>query len=260
TVSLWALFNTGVMDEIAGDAGSSSELAGKLDLDEHILSYLLDYLDGVHVLKRDAEGRYALDKLGEALLREPRGVFDLACGYAPVLAELTGLLKGEKVFGRDVTREREFVARGEGTLGRQLPFPVLADVVKRGAFRVVLDLRCGHLEFPFVLCRTVPHVRCHGIDASQDTVAHARKRLAESTFKDRITVEHGDFFRIDTFLERWTDVDVMTAYDTFHEHLSDGGGKIEGFLRHCHEKFPDVAVVVAEFCRPPSGRLRMRPG
>lgn len=259
TVSLWALFDTGVMDELSRGAASSSELAGKLDLEERILGYVLDYLDLVHVLKRDRESRYSLDRLGEALVREPRGVFDLACGYEPVLGELAGLLKGEKTFGRDVTRERRFLASGEGALGLQLPFPVLADMVKRGNFRGVLDLRCGHLEFLFTLCRADPDVRCYGIDPSQDTVEHARERLADSPFKDRITVEHGDLFAIDGFLERWTDVDVMTAYDTFHEHLIDGKEKIEELLRRCHERFPNVGLIVAEFCRQPHDRLRKRP-
>jgi len=258
--SLWALFDTGVMDALTGGAASSAELAGKLDLDERILSYVLDYLDLVHVLKRNPRNRgYSLDRLGEQLTREPRGVFDLARGYEPVLAELTGLLRGEKAVGREVTREPRFIARGEGALGLTLPFPVLADVVKRGNFRRVLDLRCGHLEFLFTLCRADPEMRCYGIDPSRDAVEHARSALADSPFRDRVTVEHGDLFAIDGFLERWPDVDVMTAYDTFHEHLISGTGKIEELLRHCHSKFPGVALVVAEFCRQPRERLRRRP-
>ncbi|HUW58638.1 MAG TPA: methyltransferase domain-containing protein [Planctomycetota bacterium] len=260
TVSLWALFNTGVMDALAGGAAASAaDLARTAGLDARILGYVLDYLDGVRVLKCDAAGRYSLTGLGEVLVREPRGVFDLACGYEPVLNELTGLLKGEKRFGRDVTRRTAAVGRGEAELGRQLPFVVLADEVKRGGFRTVLDLRCGHLEFLFTLCRVDPDVRGFGIDASPEAVEHARERLAASPFRDRVTVEHADFFDIDGLLEHRPDVDVMTAYDTFHEHLLEGTGKVETFLAHCHGKHPGVAMVVAEFCRQPHDRLRRRP-
>lgn len=260
TVCLWALFNTDVMDEVTRrESASPAELAGKFKLDERILTYVLDYLDCVHVLKRDGDGRYSLDRLGKALVREPRGVFDLACGYETVLSELTGLLKGEKQFGRDVTRRGRFIAKGSGELGLQLPFPVLGDMVKRGGFRVVLDLGCGDLEFLFTLCRADSDLRCYGIDISEDAVAHARERLCDSPFRDRITIEHGDMFEPDAFLERWPDVDVLTACDTFHEHLFGGNEKIEGLLAHFREKFPDVALVVAEFCRQPHDRLRKRP-
>jgi ubiquinone/menaquinone biosynthesis C-methylase UbiE len=260
TVSVWALLNTGVMDEIARRRSvSGAELAGKFGLDKHVLDTILDYLDCIRVLKSDADGRYALDGLGKTILEEPRGVFDLACGYEPVLSELTGLLRGRKTFGRDVTRRGEFVAKGSGELGRQLPFPVLADMVKRAGFRAVLDLGCGDLEFLFTLCAADPGLRCYGIDVSVEAVEHASRRLADSPFTGRITVEHGDLFALDRFLEHWKDVDVMTACDTFHEHLFGGTEKIEKLLAHVHETFPGVALLVAEFCRQPRERLRRHP-
>jgi cyclopropane fatty-acyl-phospholipid synthase-like methyltransferase len=186
-------------------------------------------------------------------------VFDLACGYEPVLCELTGLLKGEKLFGPDVTRRMKCIAQGSGELGTQLPFPVLADMVVRGGFRTVLDLGCGDCEFLMTLCRLNPDVRCYGIDFSGDAVRHARERLKGSEFAGRITVEEGDLFEVDPFLRRWGDVDVMTACDTFHEHLFEGAGRVKSFLSHCRADFPKVGLVVAEFCRQPHERLRRRP-
>jgi ubiquinone/menaquinone biosynthesis C-methylase UbiE len=261
TVSLWALFNTGVMDELRRappDGIGTRELAGKLRLDGRILDILLDYLDCVRVVRRDADGRYALDALGRDLVEEPRGAFDLACGYEEVLSDLTALVKGEKTFGRDVRRRMHFIAKGSGELGLQLPFPVMADMVKRGGFRAVLDLGSGDLEFLFTLCRAKDDLRGYGIDISQEAVQHARERLAGSPFRDRIVVERGDLFELDGFLARWKDVDLMTACDAFHEHLFEGTEKIDRLLAHCRGKFPGVALLVAEFCRQPHERLRRR--
>src|SRR5271157_4723672 len=168
TVSLWAMFNTGVFDALAKAPSSARELAAALGLDERILDYVLDYLDCVRILRRGADGRYSLDRLGRELVEEPRGVFDLACGYEEVMTDLTALVKGEKRFGRDVRRRGKFIAKGSGELGRQLPFPVMTDLVRRRDFRSVLDLGCGDLEFLFTLCRSIPAVRCRGIDVSAE--------------------------------------------------------------------------------------------
>ena len=259
TSSLWTLFDTGVMDELKLGARSADELAAKLSLDARALGFVLDYLDGMSVLRRDADGRYALDRLGRALVEEPRGAFDLAQGYREVMENLTALVRGEKKFGRDVHRDEGFVARGSGELGVQLPFPVMADIVRRGAFRVALDLGSGDLEFLFTLCREIPPLRAYGIDVAPGAVAVARERLAGSPFRDRVTVEAGDMFAIDPFLDRWKDVDVITACDVFHEHLREGTEKVERLLARLREKAPGAAVLVAEFCRQPHDRLRRRP-
>ena len=67
----------------------------------------------------------SLDKLGRSLLDDPRGSFELTHGYQPILYNLDGMLRGEKKYRRDVNRLGEFIARGSGRLGLQLPFPVI---------------------------------------------------------------------------------------------------------------------------------------
>ncbi len=293
TASLWALFNTGVMDELRRGPASAEDLAAKLHLDARVLGHVLEYLDCIRVLRKDADGKYSLDRLGRDLVEEPRGAFDLACGYESVLAELTAMVKGEKRFGRDVRRREAFVARGSGELGVQLPFPVMADIIRRNRFKSVLDLGSGDLELLFTLCEAVPGLKGIGIDISPDAIAVARERLAASKFRDRVTVEQGDIFDLDALLARHPDVDVMTACDVFHEHLLVGKSKletrnsktagspppnaeadneppsnfefrissfrVETFLSETKGRAPNAAVLVAEFCRQPHERLRRRP-
>ena len=259
TASLWALFNTGVMDELRRGPASADELAAKLTLDAGVLAAVLEYLDCIRVLRCDKDGRYSLDRLGRELVEEPRGAFDLACGYEPVLGELTAMVKGEKRFGRDARRREAFIARGSGELGAQLPFPVMADIIRRNGFTSVLDLGSGDLEFLFTLCEAVPGLKGHGIDRSPDAVAVARERLAASKFRERVSVEPGDMFDVDAILARRPDVDVMTACDVFHEHLKEGTARIERLLAHLAGKAPNAAILVAEFCVQPHERLRRRP-
>ncbi len=259
TTALWAMFNTGVMDALKRAPAASADLAKSLGLDARVLEFVLDYLDCVRVVRRGPDGRYTLDSLGRSLVEEPRGAFDLACGYADVTANLTALVRGEKKFARDVFRREAFVAKGSGELGAQLPFPVMADMIRRAAFRVALDLGSGDLEFLFTLCRELPGLRAYGVDVSTEAVALARERLAASPFRDRVTVEEADMFDLDGLLDRWQDIDVMTACDVFHEHLSQDAGKVERLLAHLREKAPKAALLVAEFCRQPHERLRRRP-
>ena len=255
TTALWAMFNTGVMDALKRAPATPEDLAKSLKLDARVLAFVLDYLDCVRVVRRDADGRYALDRLGRDLVEEPRGAFDLACGYEPVLTDLTALVRGDKRFGREVFRREAFVARGSGELGAQLPFPVMVDIVRRAGFRSVLDLGSGDLELLFALCRALPDLRGRGIDASADAVALACERLAASDFRDRVAVERADMFDLDAP----PDIDVMTACDVFHEHLLGGTEKVERLLARLKAQAPRAALLVAEFCRQPHERLRRRP-
>jgi len=256
---LWALLNAGVMDELA-ERGECTlqELAGKLKLDEGTLRHLCDYMDCVRVLNRTAPDRYELDDLGRTMLAEPRGVVDLMYGYEPIFVSLNEMLAGLKKYGDDVERRGDFIAMGSGELGRQLPFPVMADMIQKHGFTRLLDLGCGDLEFLFSICE-LTDAQCFGIDISEDAIRHARTRLDASPHKDRVHVALADMFALEDIASQWPDIDCITVCDTFHEHLSDGTGKIEALLVKLGQWFPKAAMVVAEFCRQSHEKLKKRP-
>jgi len=255
----WALLNSGVLDELSkrGSCGVD-ELAGKFKLEREILRELLDYLDCAGVLKQVEGERYALDKLGKVLMAEPRGVIDLTYGYEPVLNNLGDLLTGARKYGRDVRRKEKFIAMGSGELGRQLPFPVMCDIIERCGLRRVLDLGCGDLEFLFSVCEHTD-AECFGIDISADAIQHAEARLAVSAYKGRVKVAQADMFEVERIAGLWPDADCLTACDSFHEHLSEGTAKIESLLVQLGKAFPRASVLVAEFCRQSHERLKKRP-
>jgi SAM-dependent methyltransferase len=192
------------------------------------------------------------------LLEEPRGLFDLLYGYEPVIRQLDEMASSEKLYGRDVVRRSEAVARGSGELGRQMPFLVVRDLVHSRGFGRVLDLGCGDLDFLFLLAEK-PDILCFGIDNDAETIEYARKRLDDSGHGGRIAVSHSDMFEVEELGRRHPDIDAITAIDVFHEYLSEGHEKVVGVLKQLKEHFPETHLVVAEFFKIPRLWLRRIP-
>jgi len=256
---VWALLTTGVLDEL-DERGPCAvgELAKRFQLDEEILRDLCEYLDCARVLKQVSTDRYELGKLGKVLMAEPRGVIDLMYGYEPILKSLPEMLTGKKQYGKGLSRREKYIAIGSGELGQQLPFPVMCDMLCKSGVKRVLDLGCGDLEFLFSVCE-LTEATCFGIDISADAIQHARERLNGSPYRDRIGVAQADMFELGNISREWPGTDCLTACDTFHEHLSEGTGKIEGLLVRLGEQFPGAKLLVAEFCRQSHETLRKRP-
>jgi SAM-dependent methyltransferase len=255
---LWTLTQEGFLDRLVATGELSvPAYSRERHLAQHVLESLCVYLDALKLVDYEDGTCQATGRLVD-LLSEPRGVFDLTYGYEPIFAALPALLAGTKQVGRDVNRRGDYIARGSGELGLQLPFPVMCDLIRGLGARRVLDLGCGDLEFLFLLCEELP-VRCVGIDKDPATVAYAEKRLRESRFADRIEVCEGDMFAVDELRRRWGDAEVLTAIDVFHEYLLQGESRIRGLLEELRRAFPRSAVVVAEFCLQPRERLRRRP-
>jgi SAM-dependent methyltransferase len=204
------------------------------------------------------EGRCRLDAKGRRFMEEPRGLFDLLYGYEPVFCALEDLLTRRKVYKREVLRRVAAVARGSGELGRQLPFPVMKDMIQRHGFKTVLDIGCGDAEFLAVLCED-PAVRCWGFDVSQEAVDCARQYIRREKLEDRISVFQGDMFDLAEKPENWPKVEAFTAVDVFHEYLYGGNERITRLLTTLKKNFPGRALIVAEFCLQPHERLRRRP-
>jgi hypothetical protein len=257
--AFWALLNEGFLDELheKGELALDEYARGR-NLDPSVLTSICEYLDVVKVLDLK-NGRCSLGPLGETFLQEPRGTFDLLFGYEPVFFNLGGLLAKKKIYGKDVARRGDFIAKGSGELGVQLPFPMMTGFAKQYGVSKVLDLGCGDLEFLFALCREVPQARCWGIDNSEDAVNYARQKLSGSDCASRIQLAHLDMFDIDGVRGFAPDVDGITAVDVFHEYLSDGPERIREYLSRLKDAFGGARLLVAEFCRQPHERLKKNP-
>jgi precorrin-6B methylase 2 len=255
---LWTLLNISFFDDLAAKGELNLDaFASEKNLDPYILHSICDYLDGLKFVRVEG-GVCRLDKKGRRFLEEPRGLFDLLYGYEPIFYALEDLLARRKVYKRDVDRRGAAVARGSGELGRQLPFPVMQDMIKKHGFTTALDIGCGDAEFLALLCED-PNMRCWGFDLSPEAVRYAKEYVAKAGLGDRITVYEGDMFHLAERPSEWPRAEVFTAMDVFHEYLYGGQERIAKLLATLKKNFPDRRLLVAEFCRQPHERLRKRP-
>ncbi|MBM4017373.1 MAG: methyltransferase domain-containing protein [Planctomycetes bacterium] len=254
---LWALLETGALDRLL-DADSLPLDALAQGLDRRVLESILGYLDGLGLVRLQDGRVRALARL-RRLMAEPRGFFELTYAYAPVFARLPDMLAGRAAYGRGVARLGKYVGRGSGQLCRTLPYPVMADMLRRRGARLVLDLGCGDLAFLFFVCDALPQVRAVGIDVDPPTVEYAREVLAASPHKGRIEVRPADMFDLAALARERPDIDAITAVDTYHEYLAQGEEKVVGLLRQLRAEFPRTLLYVGEFCKQPHEKLRSRP-
>lgn len=256
---LWALLETGVLDRLlTAEPESVEALVADGPLDRHVLESILSYLDGLSLVRVEGDTVRATKKL-RRLMAEPRGFFELTYAYEPVFARLQDLLRGAASYPADVQRLGKYVGRGSGQLCRNLPYPVLADMLRRHGARQVLDLGCGDLAFLLYLAEAAPEIASIGIDVDEPTVAYARQVLASLPGGAPIEVRQADMFDLGALARERPDVDAITAVDTYHEYLSGGEERIVGLMRRLREQFPKALLYVGEFCKQPHEKLRRRP-
>ncbi|HOI56172.1 MAG TPA: class I SAM-dependent methyltransferase [Phycisphaerae bacterium] len=264
TTVLWSLLECGLGDRLlaAGDAGLDVDgFVREQGLDAHVMRSMLSYLDGISVVRVEG-GQVRLLPSGRHLIGDTRGLFELAYAYEPLFTNLSDLLHGRKQFARgDVARRIEYVGRGSGMLCRDLPYPVMADIIARHGCRRVLDLGCGDLALVTFLCERMSDLTAVGVDLDADMIAYCRRTLAESPFASRIEVATGDLRHLDDLIAsgRLAGVDCVTAVDTFHEYLWTGTDEILAALKKLRSQFPKVLFVIGEFCNQPHESLRRRP-
>jgi len=261
TQALWAVMKCGLADRLLDEDEVDVEaFAAEKKLDRHVLRSVLSYLDGISMLRYE-EGRVRLLDQGRHFLEDTRGLFELTYAYEPLFANLDDLLAGRKAYGRDVERRIEYVGRGSGMLCRDLPYPVMADIIARHGCRRVLDLGCGDLAFLFFLCQALPEVTAVGLDLDAAMVAYSREQLLRHPLASRISVSEGDLRNLDALVSGGTlgEVDCVTAVDTFHEYLFQGTEEIATALAKLRRQFPQALFVIGEFCDQPHEQLRKRP-
>jgi len=315
TTCFWTLLNVGFWDDMmtaetgagdgraapahesgAGDgpAHNGVELSAyckQKGFEPHVLASVLSYLDGIRLVDFDERsGAVRLTKKSRELLAEPRGLFELLYAYEPVFIELEPMLRGLKKYGADVQRRTRWVGIGSGRLCRQLPYPVMMDMVRRHGRRRVLDLGCGDGAFLMELARSEPAITGVGIDIDAPVVQLANEQIETQGLAGRLKAVVGDMFDLPGKIaepqasiaprgdsppfsreteprsgvgERaaadLADVDCLTACDTFHEYLWAGDDRVIALLAGLKAAFPNALLVVGEFCKQSHESLRRRP-
>ncbi|HEV3215429.1 MAG TPA: methyltransferase domain-containing protein [Vicinamibacterales bacterium] len=260
TRTLQTLLNVGFFDELQRhgtiDVVCFADAHG---LDGQILQSLVDSLYALRILDKRGTA-YILDDKGRVLVEVARGWFDGVYGYEGIYHSLELLLRKELVYGRDIYRRPDFVAKGSGEIENWIYFPLAIDLLTRGNRRRVLDLGCGDGTFLRHLCAANPSIRGFGIDISPAAIADGEELVRKAGLQERIQLAVVDINALGSTPAELQDIDAATVFFVLHEILYQGKDALLQLLRSYRTLFPGVPLTVFEVDRATPDAMRRRPG
>jgi SAM-dependent methyltransferase len=203
---------------------------------------------------------YRLSKKGQTVIEVMRGWLEVSYGYSEAFHSLELLLRKQKVYGKDLYRRSDYVARGSGQMENVLFFPMVNDLIVARGYKRVLDLGCGDGTFLRKLCALNRDIQCFGIDLAPAAVEEGKRSIHAAGLDDRISLMALDISKVEQASGALTNLDVATVFFVLHELLYFGEDVLLNFLRDFRRLFPSVPLIAFEAVRPSLERLRRRPG
>ncbi len=260
TRAMQTLLNVGFLDElVASGSVESAPFARLHNLDETILRGLCEALFAVGMFGRKGDS-FFLEPKGKLLMDKFRGWLELSYGYEEVFHCLEPLLRKQIVYGKDIHRRPDFVAKGSGEMENHFYFPIANQIILEKEFRNVLDLGCGDGTFLRRLCQLNDRVMCFGIDLAPQAIEDGKRLAAQEGFEDRVNLFAADISEIDELSEPLKRVDAATIFFVLHELMYHGEDRVIDFLKDFRRIFPKVPLIVFEPIRPTPEEARSRPG
>ena len=260
TTTMHALLNVGLIDEMQKQPSVNiEEFAAHANLEVHVLQPLCEAFYCLGMFDRNGSG-YALSEKGRSVVEVMRGWLEICYGYDEVFHSLEGLLRKQKVYGRDLYRRSDFVARGSGEMENLLFFPMANDILNAKGYKRILDLGCGDGAFLRNLCGLNPEVQCFGIDLAPAAVEEGNRALREAGLEGRVSLFALDISKIEQVSGDLKDIDAATVFFVLHELLYFGEDVLLNFLRSFRRLFPGAPLIAFEAVRPPVEEMRRHPG
>jgi len=258
TSIMHALLNVGLIGEmqkkLSVDIG---EFAAQENLDAAVLEPLCEAFYCLGMFEKNGAG-YSLSEKGRDIVEVMRGWLEVCYGYDEVFHSLGPLLRQEKVYGRDLYRRSDFVARGSGEMENLLFFPMANDLIIANGYKRVLDLGCGDGTFLRALCALNSEVECYGIDLAPAAIEEGDCVLRESGLENRVKLMALDISKIDQ--AGLPPIDAATVFFVLHELLYFGEDVVVNFLKDFRRLFPGAPLLAFEALRPSTEELRRHPG
>lgn len=260
TTTMHALLNVGLIDEMQKQPSVNiEEFAANANLEMHVLQPLCEAFYCLGMFDRNGSG-YALSEKGRSIVEVMRGWLEICYGYDEVFHSLEGLLRKQKVYGRDLYRRSDFVARGSGEMENLLFFPMVNDIISAKGYKRILDLGCGDGAFLRNLCGLNPEVQCFGIDLAPSAVEEGNRALREAGLEGRVSLFALDISKIEQVSGDLKAIDAATVFFVLHELLYFGEDVLLNFLKNFRRLFPGAPLIAFEAVRPPLEEMRRHPG
>jgi SAM-dependent methyltransferase len=206
-----------------------SEVIGQLD--EHLATNLLRYLEVMGVVQIDAMNvrltDMGLDMASATALAQLEFYVE---AYGPVVSQLTGLLLGDKVYGRDVARDGAALGRSCADLFTIYHDPIVLEVLTSLEATKVLDIGCGAGQFLLDACNADPVLQGVGLDIDRASIDIANRLAREAGLADRLTFVVADAFQPNTWPDETRDADALFGVGVLHEHFRDGEDAVIAIL------------------------------
>jgi SAM-dependent methyltransferase len=258
TTTMHALLNVGLIDEMQKQPSVDlAEFAAHANIEMTVLQPLCEAFYCLGIFERH-NGGYALSEKGRDVVEVMRGWLEVCYGYGEVFHSLEPLLRKEKVYGRDLYRRSDFVARGSGEMENLLFFPMVNDIIIANGYKRVLDLGCGDGTFLRTLCGLNPEVECYGIDLAPEAIEEGHRILKDTGLDARVHLSALDISKIEQ--APLPAIDAATVFFVLHELLFFGEDVLLKFLRDFRRLFPKAPLIAFEAVRPTVEELRRHPG
>jgi SAM-dependent methyltransferase len=252
-----SLLKTGFFDDIVSENGiEPTTYAARKRYDVEVFFPICDYLYSLGILDKKSS-KLILSRKGTRLASTSVGLFNLLYAYSPIFENLEKLLRGEKKYGADLVRHRDYVAKGSTEITRYLPFPAAKRLLQEHGYRSVLDLGCGNGAFLFYI---YPLLEIgFGVDLASDTITWANQKSRNEGF-ERLQFLVGDIFEMTKIRDSIpAQPEIITLMFVLHEFLYEGDNQVNVILHGLHESFPHAHLMICELCEASPELLRRNP-
>ncbi|MCB9746817.1 MAG: tRNA (adenine(22)-N(1))-methyltransferase TrmK [Candidatus Omnitrophica bacterium] len=220
-----------------------SELAKNNNWDLRVLNGIAEHLSHRSVLEpvANSDGKYTLGDLGKHLIID--GWFSYIVyyvgGYGEILLNSQRLAKKEIVYGQNITRNIDWVAKGTELMSlttHHNSYHAVLDASKSVKCQNALDIGCGTAKFLVDLVRSTNAQIGVGIDISKEACELAEQIILKKMLSDKIKIVTGDFLEnIQNLKMKYEEFDIITAMMIIHEYLYEGDDKTIAVLSGVRE-------------------------
>lgn len=177
--------------------------------------------------------------------------------YKPVFDNLAEILKQEKQYGRDLSRDGYYLQKASVLFSEDAIRLALAALENEESGQLI-DFGCGGAHSLIDYCRHDSSRTSLGIDIDSDIAREARKNVEEAGLRDRIVIVESDvlnFRKWQSFI-REGQSQYFLASTMLHEFLRNGEEFVVDFLAKIKTGFPDSQFFIIEFDALPFEKLK----